>query len=200
MIDPITAALEAIRHECVVGAAAGALADYIPELSRADPELFGLVLESHDGDAYSAGDAAVEFTIQSISKPFVYALAVEELGLDAVFARVGAEPSGEPFNAISLEPVTGRPDNPLVNAGAILTTSLVRGGFERIAGVPLGVRRAPARGRRGGLRVRARDGRSQPRDRASDAGRRVAARSRSTRSSTTTSGSARCSSARPTWR
>jgi glutaminase len=145
-MDPITGALEAIRHECVVAAADGVLADYIPELSRADPELFGLVLESHDGDAYSAGDATVEFTIQSISKPFVLALAVEDLGLDAVLARVGCEPSGEPFNAISLEPGTGRPDNPLVNAGAILTTSLVHGGFERIAGClsafagrPLGV-------------------------------------------------------------
>jgi glutaminase len=73
-------------------------------------------LESHDGDAYSAGDAAVEFTIQSISKPFVLALAVEELGLDAILGRVGCEPSGEPFNAISLEPGTGRPDNPLAPA------------------------------------------------------------------------------------
>jgi glutaminase len=131
--DPITAALDAIRHECIMGAAGGVLADYIPELSRANPELFGLVLESHDGDAYSVGDAAVEFTIQSISKPFVFAMAVEELGLDAVLARVGCEPSGEPFNAISLEAGTGRPDNPLVNAGAILTTSLVRGGFDQIA-------------------------------------------------------------------
>jgi glutaminase len=133
MVDPITAALEAIRHECVIGGAPGVLADYIPQLALADPELFGLVLESHEGDAYSAGDATAQFTIQSISKPFVYAMAVEQLGLDAVFERVGAEPSGEPFNAISLEPGTGRPDNPLVNAGAILTTSLVAGGFERIA-------------------------------------------------------------------
>jgi glutaminase len=140
MVDPITGALETIRLECVADAPEGVLADYIPQLSRADPGLFGLVLESHDGDAYSAGDAAAEFTIQSISKPFVYALAVEALGLDAVLARVGAEPSGEPFNAISLEPGTGRPDNPLVNAGAILTTSLVRGGFERM---PSACRRSP---------------------------------------------------------
>jgi glutaminase len=91
------------------------------------------VLESHEGDAYAVGDSAAPFTIQSISKPFVLALALEDLGLDAVGARVGAEPSGEPFNAISLEPGTGRPANPMVNAGAILTTSLVDGGFERIA-------------------------------------------------------------------
>ena len=133
MSDPITAALQAIHDECVAEADPGVVADYIPELSHADPDLFGIVLESHDGDAYAAGDATVPFTIQSISKPFVFALAVEDLGLDAVNARVGAEPSGEPFNAISLEPGTGRPDNPLVNAGAILTTSLVDGGFERIA-------------------------------------------------------------------
>jgi glutaminase len=131
--DPITRALDALRRECIADAGEGALADYIPELSRADPSQFGIVLESHEGDAYAVGDAAAPFTIQSISKPFVHALALEDLGLDAVYARVGAEPSGEPFNAISLEPGTGRPANPLVNAGAILTTSLVRGGFERIA-------------------------------------------------------------------
>jgi glutaminase len=131
--DPITSALEALLRECVHDAPGGALADYIPELAHADPDWFGIVLESHDGDAYAAGDAGTAFTIQSISKPFVYALALEQLGLDAVDAHVGCEPSGEPFNAISLEPGTGRPVNPMVNAGAILTTALVDGGFERIA-------------------------------------------------------------------
>ena len=133
MSDPITTALDALRRECLADGTGGALADYIPELSHADPEQFGIVLESHEGDAYTVGDSAAPFTIQSISKPFVLALALEDLGLDAVGARVGAEPSGEPFNAISLEPGTGRPANPMVNAGAILTTSLVDGGFERIA-------------------------------------------------------------------
>jgi len=69
----------------------------------------------------------VPFTIQSVSKPFVYGLALEDAGTESVMARVGTEPSGEGFNAISLEPGTGRPDNPLINAGAILTTSLVSG-------------------------------------------------------------------------
>jgi len=133
MSDPITAVLESILHECAAAAPEGALADYIPELARADRDLFGIVLESHEGDAYAAGDATAEFTIQSISKPFVYALALEDFGLDAVVERVGAEPSGEPFNAISLEAGTGRPANPMINAGAILTTALVGGGFERIA-------------------------------------------------------------------
>ena len=134
MTDPITRVPRtSCCDECTAQAGPGRVADYIPELTHADPDAFGIVLESHDGDVYAAGDADVPFTIQSISKPFVYALAVEALGLDAVDARVGAEPSGEPFNAISLEPGTGRPANPLVNAGAILTTSLVPGGFERIA-------------------------------------------------------------------
>jgi glutaminase len=131
--DPITRALGELREECIAQAPPGRLADYIPELTRADPDAFGIVLESHEGDVYETGETTMPFTIQSISKPFVYALAIDALGLDAVAQRVGAEPSGEPFNAISLEPGTGRPANPLVNAGAILTTSLVPGGFEAIA-------------------------------------------------------------------
>jgi len=69
---------------------------------------------------HSAGDADRPFTIQSASKPFVYALAISELGIDEVHRHVGFEPSGEPFNAISLDPDTGRPDNPLINGGAIV--------------------------------------------------------------------------------
>src|SRR5690606_20141250 len=72
-------------------------------------------------------DTGVDFTIQSASKPFVYSLALDDRGLDAVHARVGAEPSGEAFNSVKLEAGTGRPPNPMVNAGAIVTTSLVRG-------------------------------------------------------------------------
>ena len=77
------------------------------------------------GGVVAAGDAELAFTIQSISKPFVFALALDELGRDEVIRHVGVEPSGEPFNAISLEPSTGRPANPLINAGAIATTALV---------------------------------------------------------------------------
>ena len=89
------------------------------------------------GHVYSAGDDELAFTIQSSSKPFVYALAIGELGIDVVERHVGFEPSGEPFNAISLDAATGRPDNPLINAGAIVTTSLIAGGdpdarFEQI--------------------------------------------------------------------
>lgn len=105
----------------------GAPASYIPELADADPEMLALGVVGPHGRVRSSGDADAEFTIQSISKPFVLALALQEHGRDAVLARVGVEPSGEPFNAISLEQRTGRPANPLVNAGAIATTALVAG-------------------------------------------------------------------------
>lgn len=112
----------------------GTVADYIPQLALACPDDFGLALVSMDGHAYHAGQAREMFTAQSVSKPFVYALALAELGSDEVSRWVGAEPSGEAFNAISLEPGTGRPANPMVNAGAIVTTALLPAGqrFELI--------------------------------------------------------------------
>jgi glutaminase len=123
--EPVATALD-LFHAELLSLRAGAVADYIPELAKADPDSFGLALVSMDGHRYAAGDADMPFTIQSISKPFVYALALGDLGEDEVLARVGVEPSGEAFNAIRLEPPTGRPPNPMVNAGALLTTSLVR--------------------------------------------------------------------------
>ncbi|MEI9514295.1 glutaminase A [Agromyces sp. CCNWLW213] len=102
----------------------GTVADYIPELAGADPDAFGVSIASVLGRVYGAGDAAAEFTIQSASKPFAYAFACDLVGSEAVHRRVGVEPSGEPFNAISLDAL-GRPENPFINAGAIVTTSLV---------------------------------------------------------------------------
>ncbi|WP_181787311.1 glutaminase [Streptomyces phytophilus] len=102
----------------------GEPAGYIPELAAADPERVGAVFATLDGEVYGAGDIDVEFTIQSISKPFTYALALADRGFDAVLAKVGVEPSGEAFNEISLESDTGRPRNPMINAGAITTHSL----------------------------------------------------------------------------
>lgn len=121
------AVTDALRelHTRYAGAGEGALADYIPQLALADPGAFGLALVSMDGHRYSAGDADVPFTVQSVSKPFVYALALSLLGLDEVCRWVNAEPSGEAFNAISLERGTGRPANAMVNAGAIVATALV---------------------------------------------------------------------------
>jgi len=106
---------------------AGEPASYIPELAEADPDLLAFGVVGPRGRVMTVGDDSAEFTVQSMSKPFVLALALENLGRDAMLARVGAEPSGEPFNAISLEAGTGRPANPMVNAGAIATTSLIPG-------------------------------------------------------------------------
>lgn len=105
----------------------GALASYIPELARVDPTGFGLSLSSSDGHVYESGDADVQFTMQSISKPFTYALALDQLGQAEVDQRVGVEPSGEGFNKISVDQVTNVPKNPMINAGAIVACSLIPG-------------------------------------------------------------------------
>ncbi|WP_329013809.1 glutaminase [Streptomyces sp. NBC_00690] len=102
----------------------GQLADYIPELAAADPKRLGAAFATVDGEIYGAGDIDTEFTIQSISKPFMYALALADRSFAPVLAKVGVEPSGEAFNQISLESDTGRPFNPMINAGAITAHSL----------------------------------------------------------------------------
>lgn len=102
----------------------GQRADYIPELADADPDRLAAVFATVDGEVYGAGDSDVPFTIQSISKPFVYAMALSDRGFDSVLAKVGVEPSGEAFNEISLESDTGRPRNPMINAGAITVHAL----------------------------------------------------------------------------
>ncbi|MEV5607594.1 glutaminase A [Streptomyces sp. NPDC052225] len=124
--DPLTGLLDRVRAH-LRDLDDGEPASYIPELGRVDPTLFGLSLCTLDGQVYGSGDTAVPFTAQSVSKPFVFALALADRGVDDVLARVGAEPSGEAFNSIRLEPGTGRPPNPMVNAGAIVTSSLVAG-------------------------------------------------------------------------
>lgn len=110
------------RH---IGKRSGAVADYIPQLASADPERFGIAIATVNGRLYTAGDADYPFTIQSVSKAFVYCLALELVGRDAVIERVGVEPSGDVFNAIEFDPRTNRPYNPMVNAGAITTTGIV---------------------------------------------------------------------------
>jgi glutaminase len=124
--SPIGDYLHAL-HERLAALEAGAVATYIPELAKADPRTFGICLATTDGCVYEAGDARAAFTIQSISKPFVYGLALEDRGREAVRRKIGVEPTGEAFNAIRLAPDTGRPLNPMVNTGAIATTSLVAG-------------------------------------------------------------------------
>lgn len=100
-------------------------ADYIPQLARVNPDAFAVAFATIDGKIYAAGDDEFEFTIQSISKPFVYAMAIEEHGLEEVMRRIGVEPSGEAFNELSLEAGSKRPLNPMINAGAITAHSLI---------------------------------------------------------------------------
>ncbi|HYW18210.1 MAG TPA: glutaminase A [Nodularia sp. (in: cyanobacteria)] len=105
----------------------GTLANYIPELAKVNPELFSICIVTVDGQTYQVGDYQQQFTIQSISKVFAYGLALEDHGRDYVLTRVGVEPTGDAFNAIILDEQSKRPYNPMVNAGAIATTSLIKG-------------------------------------------------------------------------
>lgn len=105
----------------------GAAADYIPELASADPDSAAVALCTADGILYSAGDDEHLFSIQSMSKPFAYAAAIERHGLERVLDHVGVEPSGDAFNELSLDPDSGLPRNPMINAGALVTHSLLGG-------------------------------------------------------------------------
>ena len=106
----------------------GKNADYIPYLAQVDSKMFGIAVVSTDNQAVSVGEVNYSFSIQSISKVFTLALAMEELGPERVFERIGSEPTGRAFN--SVQGVVEMPThtaNPLVNAGAIATTSLISG-------------------------------------------------------------------------
>jgi glutaminase len=105
----------------------GAVADYIPELAKADPNWFGISVVSVDGQVVEVGDYQQLFSIQSVSKPFVFGMALEDHGRAAVLDKVSVEPTGEAFNSIVLDEATNRPFNPLVNAGAIATADLIEG-------------------------------------------------------------------------
>ncbi|GAB4430695.1 MAG: glutaminase A [Cyanobacteria bacterium J069] len=105
----------------------GKIADYIPELALAKPEWFGICVVTADGRMFDVGECDQVFTIQSISKAFVYGLALEDHGREYVNSKVSVEPTGEAFNAIVLDEKTNRPYNPMVNAGAIATTDLIKG-------------------------------------------------------------------------
>lgn len=105
----------------------GENADYIETLRNADPDKLALALCTRSGHLYSVGDDEYEFSIQSISKPFVYAIALDQGGVENVHSVVGMEPSGEAFNELSLDDDTKRPTNPMINAGAIAVNQLVAG-------------------------------------------------------------------------
>lgn len=126
------AKLQRVLDEINVSMAAmedrGRVADYISELARVDPHMFGIAVALPNGETFAAGDAGVPFSLQSISKVFTLAMALGRLG-DGLWNRVGREPSGLAFNSIlHLEQESGRPRNPLVNAGAIVVTDAILAG------------------------------------------------------------------------
>ena len=107
----------------------GKVASYIPELKKANQDDLGICIIDKNNNMYCAGDYNKKFTIQSISKPIVLALALMDNEWEYVFSKVGMEPSGDPFNSImKLETNdTKKPCNPMINAGAIATTALIKG-------------------------------------------------------------------------
>ena len=108
----------------------GKVADYIPRLAAVDPHKFGIAVLPIDGEMVTAGDAAEDFSIQSVSKLFTLTIALGMLG-DRLWERVDREPSGNAFNSIvQLEREEGKPRNPFVNAGAIAVTDVILGGHQ----------------------------------------------------------------------
>ena len=103
----------------------GAPAAYIPQLKRVNPEQYGVSVCTIDGQRYNIGDTKVDFSVQSCCKPINYGIALEELDEDNVHKYVGREPSGQSFNELTLNK-EGKPHNPLINSGAIMTTSLIK--------------------------------------------------------------------------
>lgn len=104
----------------------GKVASYIPALKKVKPDLASIVIFDMNGDSYHLGDWNYLFTLQSISKPLVLALAIMDLGEEVVFERVGVEPTGEEFNSINKLVGHPKPFNPMINAGAISVTSLIK--------------------------------------------------------------------------
>ncbi len=122
--------VEDIAEQAALAKNRGAVANYIPQLGIVDPQKFALVVVDHRGEVYAAGDTDEHFSIQSISKVFTLTLALGMHG-DAIWERVGREPSGSAFNSIVLlEHENGIPRNPFINAGAIAVTDLVLAGRE----------------------------------------------------------------------
>lgn len=105
----------------------GEVADYIPALKDADPNLLGIAMTTAEGHTYSAGDVEAEFSIQSMSKPFAYAATLTDRGIDFVETKIDVEPSGDAFNDLSIEEGTKRPKNAMINAGAILAHQMLIG-------------------------------------------------------------------------
>ena len=116
-------------HERYKALQDGDVATYIPELAKADPNDFGIAIATSTGRVFEAGDSDRPFTIQSISKPLTFGMALEEFGHRKVSEHVGVEPSGDAFNSIELMSGSNRPHNPMINAGAISVTALLHARF-----------------------------------------------------------------------
>jgi glutaminase len=120
--------LAAVSEDILPQLGTGRVADYIPALARVNPQQFGLAIVTCDGETAAVGDCAEPFSIQSVSKVFTLTLALGRVG-DALWRRVGREPSGSPFNSIvQLERELGIPRNPLINAGALVVTDAILAG------------------------------------------------------------------------
>ena len=115
-------------HQRYKDHAAGKVATSLPELAGADPSWFGISAVTVDGTVHVCGDSDQTFTTQSIAKPFVFGLALEDYGAEALSHYIGVEPTGDSFNSV-LQPerVSQRRFNPMINAGALVTTGLIRG-------------------------------------------------------------------------
>ncbi len=119
-----------IQEEVTPLLAKGKVADYIPELSNVSNDHFGMVVQFLDGSRYDTGDSQTNFSIQSISKVFTLTKAFALLN-DALWERVGKEPSGNPFNSlIQLENENGKPRNPFINAGAIVVADIITSNYD----------------------------------------------------------------------
>ena len=121
--DNIKTTIEEIYHSTKHNKS-GNVADYIPQLSKVNPDLFGISVCTINGEQYDIGDTDIDFCMQSCSKPILYCIAQTLLGEDKVHEHVGYEPSGQKFNAFFLND-ENKPHNPMINSGAIMTSSLI---------------------------------------------------------------------------
>jgi glutaminase len=126
MLADIQHTIDSLHHR-LRGLATGSVATYIPELAKVDPDQFSIAITTIDGQQYHVGDSHVEFTLQSLSKPFVFGHALTVAGRDTVVDTTGVEPTGNAFDSMVRLDRVGKPVNPMVNAGAIVTASLIPG-------------------------------------------------------------------------
>ena len=164
----LVTALVAEAHARYKSNSEGANSQVYPALAAVPSELFGICVVGTSGSVYAAGDADHAFSIMSVSKPFVFALVCQAIGAEQAREKLGVERTGLPFNSLAGD--RAQPDgrtNPMVNAGAIATTSLVPGATDgrQVAIHPrrlVPVRRPKAPAERRGLRVRLGDQLPQP--------------------------------------